>query len=113
MRIECIDPIMDSILHHNIFREYDIRGIAARDLAPEAVALISKAIGTFFRKNGAKRIAVGFDCRESSPRIYEILTQCLTAAGCDVFSVRMVPTPVLYYAVHTGDIEGGVMITGS
>ena len=104
---------MDSILHHNIFREYDIRGIAARDLAPEAVALISKAIGTFFRKNGAKRIAVGFDCRESSPRIYEILTQCLTAAGCDVFSVRMVPTPVLYYAVHTGDIEGGVMITGS
>lgn len=104
---------MGEPLNHNIFREYDIRGIADRDLTPEAVLLISKALGTFFRQKGAKNIAVGFDCRASSRRIYEILTQGLTASGCDVLTVGMVPTPVLYYAVHNRSVEGGVMITGS
>lgn len=104
---------MGEILNHNIFREYDIRGIVDRDMPPEAVTLIAKAIGTFFRQKGAKNIAVGFDCRESSPRIFEILAHGLAESGCNVFNVGMVPTPVLYYAVHNRPVEGGVMITGS
>lgn len=104
---------MNEILNQNIFREYDIRGIAGQDLMPAATARISRAIGTYFRQNGAKRIALGFDCRESSRRICENLTEGLNASGCDVLNVGMVPTPVLYYAVHTGNVDGGVMITGS
>jgi hypothetical protein len=46
-------------MNQNIFREYDIRGIVGRDLTDETVYTIGKAIGTFFNKNGAKRIAVG------------------------------------------------------
>jgi phosphomannomutase/phosphoglucomutase len=37
----------------------------------------------------------------------------LTAAGCDVLDVGMVPTPVLYFSLFSEDLDGGVMITGS
>ncbi len=100
-------------MNQNIFREYDIRGIVGEQLTDETVETLSFAIGTFFRRNGAKRIAIGYDARESSPRFCEILTNGLNAAGCDVVLIGMVPTPVLYHTTFTQNVDGGVMITGS
>lgn len=97
----------------NIFREYDIRGIVGQQLTDETVATLARAIGTFLRNSGAKRIAIGFDARESSPRYCEILTRGLNASGCDVVQIGMVPTPVLYHTTFTQNVDGGVMITGS
>ncbi|MGI8410776.1 MAG: phosphomannomutase/phosphoglucomutase [Pyrinomonadaceae bacterium] len=100
-------------MNENIFREYDIRGIVGEQLTDETVELLARAIGTFFFRNGAKRIAVGFDARKSSPQFTEILTHGLNESGCDVVLIGMVPTPVLYHTVFTKDVDGGVMITGS
>lgn len=97
----------------SIFREYDIRGLVGSQLNADTVPIISRAIATYLSQHGAKRIAVGFDFRTSSPEFASILTRELNAAGCDVVSIGMVPTPVLYYTVHTRDVDGGVMITGS
>ncbi|MBA2333387.1 MAG: phosphomannomutase, partial [Blastocatellia bacterium] len=83
-------------MNENIFREYDIRGIVGEQLTDETVELLARAIGTFFFRNGAKRIAVGFDARKSSPQFTEILRKGLNEAGCDVVLIGMVPTPVLY-----------------
>lgn len=102
-------PNMDT----NIFREYDIRGIVGSQLTDETVAIVARAIGTFYRRNGATRIAVGFDARESSPRFCDLLTEGLRSSGCDVLQIGQVPTPVLYWTVYTKDVDGGVMITGS
>ena len=100
-------------MNHNIFREYDIRGIVGDQLTDEVVALLGRAIGTFFVKNGATRIAIGYDARVSSPKYCELLTAGFTACGIDVTLIGMVPTPVLYHTVYTRDVDGGVMITGS
>ncbi len=97
----------------NIFREYDIRGIVGEHLAEETVAVLARAIGTFFRQHGAKRIAIGYDARASSPIFCELLTQGFNQTGCDVVLIGMVPTPVLYHTTFTKDVDGGVMITGS
>jgi phosphomannomutase/phosphoglucomutase len=97
----------------NIFREYDIRGIVGEQLTDETVATVTRAIAEFFLQNDARKIAVGYDARESSPRYYEMLTEALLGAGRDVIQIGMVPTPVLYYTVHTKDVDGGVMVTGS
>jgi phosphomannomutase / phosphoglucomutase len=104
-----LGPEMDT----NIFREYDIRGIVGTQLTDENVVILGRAIGTFCREHGAKRIAIGYDARESSPRFYEILTAGLTVSGCDVVNIGRVPTPVLYHTVFTREVDGGVMITGS
>ena len=69
----------------NIFREYDIRGIVGPQLTTDTVATLGKAIGTFFSQNGAKRIAIGYDARVSSPLFCDLLTQGFNMAGCEVF----------------------------
>lgn len=97
----------------NIFREYDIRGIAGRDLTQETVDTLARAMGTFFRENGASRIAVGRDARESSPGFAELMIRGLNETGCDVLDLGMVPTPALYFTLFNGGVNGGVMITGS
>ncbi len=100
-------------MNQNIFREYDIRGIVGQDLTDETVAVLGKAIGTFFQKNGAKRIALGYDARESGTRFRDLLIKGFSETGCDAVLIGRVPTPVLYHTVFTKDVDGGVMITGS
>ncbi|MEZ5346496.1 MAG: phosphomannomutase/phosphoglucomutase [Pyrinomonadaceae bacterium] len=101
-------------MKEHIFREYDIRGIVGDELTEEDTAKIAGAIGTFFVRNNAKRIAVGFDARESSGKFSHIVVEQLLKAGCDVVLILRVPTPVLYHTIYTmNEIDGGVMITGS
>ena len=100
-------------MNENIFREYDIRGIVGDDLTEETVYILAKALGTFFRQNGAKRIAIGFDARESSPVFCDLLARGFNEMGCDAVLIGKVPTPVLYFTVFTKEVDGGVMITGS
>lgn len=100
-------------MNQNIFREYDIRGIVGEQLTDETVEKIGLALGTFFNRNGAKRIAIGYDARESGTRFRDLLVKGFNATGCDAVLVGRVPTPVLYHTVFTKDVDGGVMITGS
>ncbi|REJ75425.1 MAG: phosphomannomutase/phosphoglucomutase [Acidobacteria bacterium] len=100
-------------LNPHIFREYDIRGIVGEDLTERSVADLALAIGHFFRSSDARTIAIGYDARESSPVFESVLADGLRESGIDVLSVGQVPTPVLYFAVNTLDVDGGIMITGS
>ena len=100
-------------MNHEMFREYDIRGIAGKDMDAEDVLLIGKGIGTFLRQNGARLLTVGRDCRSSSDLYAEKLIQGLMATGCDVTDIGVCPTPVLYFSIQHLNMEGGVMVTAS
>ena len=100
-------------MNEYIFREYDIRGVVDTDLSDETVYDLARAIGTFFKSNGASNASLGRDARESSPRFRDIFIRGLTETGCDVLDVGMIPTPVLYYTLFTQGVDCGVMITGS
>jgi phosphomannomutase/phosphoglucomutase len=99
----------------HIFREYDIRGVADRDLTDDVVRGIGRGFATVLGSgSGAPvRIAVGRDCRLSSDRLASVLVEGLTRAGATVVDVGVGPTPMLYASVHALSTEGGVMITGS
>ncbi|PIW00599.1 MAG: phosphomannomutase, partial [Deltaproteobacteria bacterium CG17_big_fil_post_rev_8_21_14_2_50_51_6] len=62
---------------------------------------------------GAARISLGRDCRLSSPGLASSLTEGLLGAGIDVCDIGVVPTPLLYYSIHTLDVLGGIQVTGS
>jgi len=96
-----------------IFREYDIRGIVDKDLTPEVVRTLGRAMGTHFLNNGKRRVALGRDCRLSSPAFGTAMSDGLRAVGCDVTDLGTIPTPLLYFAAYYKDMEAGVMITGS
>ena len=100
-------------LKPEIFRQYDIRGVVDKDLTQETVEILGKAIGTYFRQHNRSHVAVGMDCRLSSPAFSESLSQGLLSTGCDVTELGTIPTPLLYFAIFYKKIEAGVMITGS
>jgi phosphomannomutase/phosphoglucomutase len=100
-------------MNFHIFREYDIRGVADRDLTDELARALGRALGTFQRRLGHTRLALGRDCRQSSDRLHDELLRGLLEAGCHVVDVGVVPTPLMYFAVFHLDLDGGVEITGS
>jgi len=102
-----------SEINPEIFREYDIRGIAESDLADPVVFTLGQALGTYLGARGCRSLALGRDCRLSSDRLMEQLTGGLQATGLDVVDLGVCPTPVLYFSLHHLDTDAGVMITGS
>ena len=97
----------------HVFRQYDIRGHAERDFGDDFVDALGRALGTFYAERGLKRIAVGRDCRLSSPRLHEAICVGLRQTGMNIVDIGVGPTPLLYFAVHHLDLDGGVQITGS
>ncbi len=100
-------------INTEIFRQYDIRGIVDKDLTLETVELLGKGIGSYFRTNNRKEVALGRDCRLSSPRFSEALSKGLLSTGCRITDLGIIPTPLLYFTMYTKNMEAGVIITGS
>lgn len=96
-----------------VFREYDIRGVAGTDLTEETVGLVARALGTKVRAAGGSRVALGRDVRLSGAAFHAAAVAGLTATGCDVVDLGVVPTPLTYFAAQTLDVHGLCMITGS
>jgi len=100
-------------LPDNIFRAYDIRGLADPELSDEIVFVIGQAIGSEAVDRGQQEVIVARDGRESSARICEALVRGLRATGRDVIDIGMVPTPLLYFATNQLGTQSGVVVTGS
>ncbi len=96
-----------------ILREYDVRGVVGKTLSAADAEALGRAFGSIARRGGGKRIAVGYDGRLSSPELAAALQRGLNACGLDVVLVGRGPTPMLYFAAYTLDVDGGIMITGS
>lgn len=104
---------MSTPVASSLFKAYDIRGVVASALTPDAVRLIGAALGSEAREGGVAAVCVGRDGRLSGPLLRDALVAGITSTGTDVIDVGMVPTPVLYFStVHLGT-GSGVEITGS
>ena len=100
-------------LNESIFREYDIRGLVPKDLNPRTVLDLGLAVGKYFISKKVDKIALGHDCRLSSPEFYESFKNGVLLSGCSIIGVGMVPTPCLSFATQFLEVGGGVQITGS
>ncbi len=99
-------------MRREIFREYDIRGIAGKDLTDDFVELLGRGIGTLMRREGKQRITLARDCRPSSDPYRDALAAGVSASGVSVIDVGVVPTPLLYFSIFHLRSDGGVVITG-
>lgn len=100
--------------HSTSLREYDIRGIVGDTLGEADAYAIGRGFATLIGRAGGKAVAVGYDGRVSSPNLADALVRGLNDSGCDAVIIGMGPTPMLYYAEAVmGDVDGGIMITGS
>jgi phosphomannomutase/phosphoglucomutase len=101
------------MLNPEIFRQYDIRGIAGKDMTEEDVKLLGRGIGSYLAAQGNSYIAVGRDCRETAVSYSKQLIAGLTSTGCRVVDIGMCPTPVGYFAIRHLKTQGCVMVTAS
>ncbi len=100
----------------DIFKEYDIRGVAGRDLSAALVGDIGRAFVTWIRQQGARQnlvLAVGRDVRPSSPALSEWLVKGLCDMGVEVLDLGVCPTPLVYFSLFHLPVDGAVMVTGS
>ena len=101
-------------LSRTIFREYDIRGVAGKDLTEEVATAVAGAFAAFLAEKGVKgTLAVGRDNRPSGEKLHPALVAGLLASGIDVVDIGIVPTPLAYWSQHNLDVVGGIQITGS
>ena len=102
-------PVLSKVM----FRAYDIRGKVADELTPEATGVIGKAFGSYIQRHDGPRLAVGRDNRTSSPALHQAFVEGALSAGCDITDIGLATSPMLYFAVVSLELDGGVSVTGS
>ena len=98
---------------HSIFKAYDIRGIVEDTLTEEITFKIGQAVGSEIIANGGDSIVIGRDGRLSGPRLTQVLSDGLRAAGINVTDIGLAPSPVVYFSSYSKNISSCIAITGS
>lgn len=98
-----------------IFREYDIRGKVGSELILDQVYDLTRAIIAYCIQHNPhiKSFAIGMDGRTHSSHIKQEMCRAFVDSGIDVQFIGVCTSPVLYFALHTLPVDGGLMITAS
>lgn len=92
------------------FKAYDIRGRVPDQLNEDFMERMGHA---YVAVTGAKKVAVGYDIRLSSPTLAQALRRGLTAAGADVYDIGLSGTEQIYFATFFYELDGGIAVTAS
>ena len=98
------------MLDPQVFKAYDVRGIYPTDLDEEGAYAIGRGYVEQFEP---RVIAVGRDMRVSAPAMAKAVIEGAADGGADVLDLGMVGTEMLYHAVGSLGLEGGVCVTAS
>ena len=101
------------LVNKQIFRGYDIRGIAGTDLTSEIVEHIGKAHGTYLQNRGIKDAVIGHDCRISSDEYSTAFIKGITSVGVNVTDIGLTMVGTFYWSQYFLNIKGGAFITAS
>jgi phosphomannomutase len=92
-----------------IFKAYDVRGVVPDDLDEDVARRIGAAFASW---SGAPKVAVGHDCRLSSPSLAAAVRDGVASQGADVVDLGLASTDLVYFASGALDVAA-VMLTAS
>jgi phosphomannomutase len=98
------------VLDSKVFKAYDVRGIYPSELDEQGARAIGRA---YVEQFAPARIAVGRDMRLSSPSMAAAVIEGAAAAGAEVLDIGLVGTEMVYFAVGSLGLDGGIMVTAS
>ncbi len=98
-----------------LFGTDGIRGIAGEDLTAELAFKLGLSVSKVLSEQKGKKgkVLIGKDTRLSGDMFEAAITAGLSAMGCDVYLVGVVPTPAIAYLVKAVEADAGVMISAS
>jgi phosphomannomutase len=92
-----------------LFKAYDVRGVVPDELDED----VARSIGAAFAEwSGVEAVAIGRDCRLSSPSLAAALGEGITSRGTDVIDIGLASTDLLYFTSGSRSVAG-VMLTAS
>ena len=94
----------------DIFKAYDIRGLAPQELSPQVAYAIGRAFADFLPTG---KIAVGRDMRIDSGELADALIAGLIKQDREVIDLGQITSDMIYFAVGSMNLAGGAMITAS
>ncbi len=102
----------------NIFKAYDIRGLADTELSEELAYSLGRVFVVFLRNHDllkpGQAVVVGRDMRGTSPALQQALMQGVKDENVAVVDIGLVSTPLFNFAcANYAQHAGGVMITAS
>lgn len=93
-----------------LFGTDGVRGVANYDLTPELAFRLGFAAGVILKSPRERSaIVVGRDSRLSGPMLENALTAGICAAGVDVFTAGIIPTPAVAYLSRIQACPGAVI----
>jgi phosphomannomutase len=97
---------------HQVVKAYDVRGLVGAEIDESLAADCGAAFARLTRDEGARRVAIGYDMRDSSPALAAAFATGVTAQGLDVVRIGLSSTDQLYFA--SGSLQSpGAMFTAS
>lgn len=100
-------------INPNIFRGYDIRGIAEKDLNEDVYYTFGRAYATYLSERRIKESTVGRDNRLTSEAYAKALIQGLNDGGIDTIDLGLSLSQIVYFSAYFFRTKGSIMITAS
>ncbi|MEU2253197.1 phosphomannomutase/phosphoglucomutase [Nocardia xishanensis] len=95
-----------------VIKAYDVRGVVGEQIDAQFVRDVGASFARLMRDEGASRVVIGHDMRESSPDLAAAFADGVLAQGLDVTHIGLASTDQLYFASgHLGC--PGAMFTAS
>ena len=92
-----------------IFKAYDVRGLAPEQLDATLSRQIGAAFGRFVADTeDAEAIALGHDMRPTSPEFSAAFAEGVMSQGVDVIDIGLASTDMMYFASGSMDLPGAV-----
>lgn len=95
-----------------VVKAYDIRGLVGAEIDEPLVTDIGAAFAALMRNEGADRVVIGRDMRDSSPALAAAFADGVSSQGLDVVRIGLASTDQLYFASGLLDCPGA-MFTAS
>lgn len=97
-------------INPHIFRDYDIRGIYPIEINEKVYYILGRAIAAYFHSSP---IAVGYDTRLSSKKLFKALTHGIRDQGTDVIDLGLISTEMHYFASGYYQFPANIIISAS
>ncbi|MBU3707153.1 MAG: phosphomannomutase/phosphoglucomutase [Mycobacterium sp.] len=104
-------PWPDALVRR-VIKAYDVRGLVGSELDEPFAAAVGAAFARLVGGEGARRVVIGHDMRESSPALSAAFADGVLAGGLDVTRIGLASTDELYFASGFLDCPGA-MFTAS
>ena len=83
---------------HHVIKAYDVRGLVGEEIDESLAADVGASFARLARDEGARRVVIGRDMRDSSPSLAAAFAAGVTGQGLDVVQIGLSSTDQLYFA---------------